>query len=146
MSNAQMPNAEPSVAPNRLSEIWGSLEKIKIPGLDMNIILDTSRKDVEALIEANERVYRTADELARRQLEQFSVAINEWQDRTRNVMTGRAAADRAHEARHGLERLLADLREVADLVAKSNEEIASILQNRAKDSVAEFRARFNLKS
>src|SRR3982750_1126855 len=51
------------------------LEQLKMPGIDMAAILESRRKDVEALVEANKSAYEAMQAIARKQTEMMAESM-----------------------------------------------------------------------
>jgi phasin family protein len=128
-----------------LPDIRKIIDQLKVPGLDIKQLIESSRKDVEALVAANERAYSAMDTLARRQAELLTKTINEWQAGTKDLLTGKAAAKTASQqvdqAQQALERALGNMRDIAEFVAKSHEDVTGILNRRFQENMEDFKAR-----
>jgi phasin family protein len=128
-----------------LPDIRKIIDQLKVPGLDIKQLIESSRKDVEALVAANERAYGAMDTLVRRQAELLTKTINEWQAGTKDLLTGKAAAKTAarqvDQAQQALERALGNMREIAEFVAKAQEDVTGILNRRIQESRKDFKAR-----
>lgn len=131
--------------PPLFPDIRAIMEQLAVPGLDIKHLIESSRKDVEALVAANERAYASIDTLVRRQAELLTKSMNEWQSGTKDLLTGKAmaktAAERVDQAQQALEQALGNMREMAEFVAKSHEEVTGILNRRFKESMEDFKAR-----
>src|SRR5690242_6789629 len=55
------------------------VENFKLPGIDVNAIVESQRKDLEALAEANRQAYEGIKALAQRRNEILQEALQEWQ-------------------------------------------------------------------
>jgi len=119
------------------------LEKLKLPGIDVNGLVEARRKDVEALLAANQKAYQALDSLNRRQSEVLTAAMIGWNEGARELLTAgsaqTAASRSAERAKQAFSQAMADMRELADLAAKSTEEVTSILNKRMNDGLDEFR-------
>jgi phasin family protein len=137
-------NASKQVQPV-FPDIRAIIEQLKVPGLDIKHLIESSRKDVEALVAANERAYASTNTLVRRQAELLTKTMDEWQSGAKDLLTGKAmaktAAQRVDQAQQVLERALGNMREMAEFVAKSHEEVTGILNRRLKESMEDFNAR-----
>jgi hypothetical protein len=60
-------------------DITKILEQFKLPGMDINAILEARRKDVEALTQANQIAYESMQALAQREAEILQQTMAEWQ-------------------------------------------------------------------
>jgi len=142
-ASAAVTASKPLLPP--LPDIRTIIEQLKVPGLDIKHVIESSRKDVEALVAANERAYGAIDTLVRRQADLLAKTMNEWQAGTKDLITGKAAAKSASrqvdQAQQALGRALGNMREMAEFVAKSQEEVAGILNNRIKESMEDFKTR-----
>ena len=145
-----MAKATPAVTPGKqyippLPDVGKIIDQLKVPGLDIKQLIESSRKDVEAIVAANERAYNAMDTLVRRQADLLTKSINEWQSGTKDLLTGKAAAKTAtrqvDQARQALERALGNAREIAEFVAKSHEDVTGILNRRIQESVEDIRLR-----
>ena len=73
MTNTDMP----------FMDISKMMEQFKLPGVDMEKIMDAQRKDVEALMAANKHAYEGMQALAQRQAQILQETMTQWQ----NVMS-----------------------------------------------------------
>lgn len=117
------------------------LERFKIPGVDLPALVDAQRKNVEAL--ANQKAYSGALALAQRQAEIFEKTMQEWQH-TAKEMTSKSsventAAKQADLARKAIENAIGNMRELAEMAAKSQAEAYEVIGKRVKDGLEEFR-------
>ena len=69
MANPQMP----------IMDINQLMEQFKIPGVDVSAIMESRRKDIEALVAANRQAYEGMQKLGQRQAEMLRDAMAEWQ-------------------------------------------------------------------
>src|ERR1700694_6107676 len=61
-------------------ELGKLIEKFKLPGIDIAAIVESQRKDMEALAEANRQAYEGIKALAQRRNEILKAALVEWQE------------------------------------------------------------------
>lgn len=119
------------------------LSEYKVPGVDMDSILASQRKNIEAVTAANQlameglqAVIRRQAEIMRQSLEESSAMLNE-------VMAAGSPEDKAAKQadviKSAFERALANSRELAELLAKSNTEAAEVLNKRFSDSLDELK-------
>jgi phasin family protein len=118
------------------------LERFKIPGVDLPALMDAQRKNVEALREANQKAYSGAVALAQRQAEIFEKTMQEWQHTAKELTSKssveNAAAKQADLARKAIENAIGNMRELAEMAAKSQAEAYEVIGKRVKDSLEEF--------
>jgi phasin family protein len=118
------------------------LEQFKIPGIDMQAILEARRKDLEALAQANQIAYDNMQALARREAEILTQTMAEWQ----GAMAGMAGKSPAEVAAKGTElaaqafgRALANMRELAEMATKSQAQTYEVLNRRFQENLEELR-------
>ena len=124
-------------------DINSVIEKLKLPGVDVPSLVESRRKDVEALLDANEKAYEAIETLNRRQANLLAASLKEWNDGARELLTSgnaqTAASRTATRVQQAVSQAMYGMRELAELAAKSYEEVADILNKRANCGLEEFR-------
>ena len=64
------------MATDPFGDMRNMLAQFKMPGVDMAAILESQRKDVEALVEANKSAYEAMQAIARKQTEMMTESID----------------------------------------------------------------------
>lgn len=118
------------------------LEQFKVPGIDINAIIEARRKDVEALTQANQIAYESMQALARREAEILQQTMAEWQ----GAMASMAGKNPTELAAKGTElatqafgRALANMRELADMASKSQAQTYDVLNKRFQANLEDLR-------
>ncbi|PWC39703.1 phasin family protein [Azospirillum sp. TSO35-2] len=123
------------------SKLMGDL---KMPGLDMESILASQRKNIEAVTAANQLAFEGLQAVLRRQAELLRNATEEASSYVNQVISAgtpeEKAAKQADLVKAAFEKSLSNIRELSELVAKSNTEAAEILAKRVSDSLDEVKA------
>lgn len=118
-----------------LGDLGKLVEKFKVPGIDIGAIVDSQRKDMEALAEANKQAYEGIKALAKRRNEILQEALAEWQEAMKDA-TGKDAMSRnAERAKKGVQQAIANFRELADMEAQSRSKAWKVLQDRFQENV-----------
>ena len=132
MSNSGMP----------FVDVTKILEQFKLPGVDMQAILEARRKDLEALAQANQIAYDNMQALARREAEILHQTMAEWQ----GAMAGMAGKSPVELAAKGTElaaqafgRALGNMRELAEMATKSQAQTYEVLNRRFQENLDELR-------
>ncbi|MEO3434714.1 phasin family protein [Inquilinus sp. CAU 1745] len=106
----------------------------RMPGMDAEAVMTAQRKNVEALTAANQRAMEGMQEVARRHVEIMRRAV---EDMTASVAEFATAgtpeakvAKQADLTKASFERTLAGMRELSEMLAKSNAEAADIINRR----------------
>ena len=121
------------------------LGDVKIPGFDMSAMMDAQRKNIEALNAANQAAVQGMQAVAQRQAEILSQTINEVStiaQQLANASTNpqELTTKQAEIARKAFEQALANARELAEIVSKSNTEAFAIINKRVTESLQELKS------
>lgn len=118
------------------------LEQLQVPGVDVKSLADAQRKNVEALTQANQQAFAGLQALAARQAELLQAAAAGMQNAMQQMQSGNpgeAAGTQLELARRTFEKALADMRELAEIVSKSQAEAYQTLSKRFQESLEELR-------
>ena len=133
MANPQMP----------FMDINQLMEQFKIPGVDLGAMMEARRKDIEALVAANQQAYEGMQKLGQRQAEMLRDAMAEWQTASAQLMSGQTpsagAAKQAELGKQALERALANMRELAEMATTSQTQAWNLINQRFQENLEEFR-------
>lgn len=113
------------------------IQKFKVPGFDMAPIIESRRKDMEALVEANKSVYEAVQALARRQTEIMTETTQGIQDSAKGLAGG--GAPDAALVGNAYQKAIADMKELAEMVRKSQVDAMAGITARATQSVEEMK-------
>ena len=106
-------------------------------------IIESRRKDMEALVEANKATYEAMQALARRQTEILTQAMQEIQESAKALAAGGSAgADLAKQTelvRGGYQKALVDTKSLAEMARKSQTDAMDIITQRATQSLEEMK-------
>ncbi len=119
------------------------LGDVKIPGFDMQAIMDAQRKNIEALTAANQAAVQGMQAVAQRQAEILSQSMNEVSSVAQQLASAgnpqEMTAKQAELVRKAFEQALANMRELAEMVSKSNTEAFAIINKRVTESMQELK-------
>lgn len=115
-----------------------------IPNMDFSELASSQRKNMDAITQANKVAMEGMQAVARRQAEIMREAMEEVSKASQVMTTSSAnpqemSAKQAELARHSMERSMERLRELAEMVAKSNSEAFEVLQRRMSEALEEFK-------
>lgn len=129
------------------SEMFDELTKafagVELPGVNVSSVLETQRKNVEALSQANRRAFETAQAMLDRQMEMLKEAVTaaSWalSDLSATKSPTKAATKQGELLKQLVERALSNLREMTDIVTKANEDALKTIRKRVEESIKEIR-------
>jgi phasin family protein len=113
------------------------MSDFKLPGVDLATIMDREKKNIEALTKANRVAFQGWQALVHRQAEILQDSIK----RAVDTVQGEDAGTRRMDlAAHAFETALSNMRELAEMAAKSQKETFDIIRKRVEDNLAVLRA------
>jgi phasin family protein len=119
------------------------MEQFKIPGVDLGAMMEARRKDIEALVAANQQAYEGMQKLGQRQAEMLRDAMAEWQGASGKLMSGQSpradATKQAELGKQALERALANMRELAEMATTSQTQAWNVINKRFQENLEELR-------
>ena len=124
---------------NPFRDLTKTFEQFKMPGVDMTSFVDANRKDVEALVAANKITYEALQALARTQTDMLTQAMQGMQESTKGMLAGGASGaeggKHAEAAQRAWQKMLADMKVLAEMVQKAQAEATAGLTERAKENM-----------
>ncbi|MDM0107439.1 TIGR01841 family phasin [Variovorax sp. J22R24] len=103
-------------------------------------IVESGRKDLQALVQANEKSYQGLQAVVQRQTEMLKSSIEEWQ----GTVKGMAGTDPRENlakldamGKAAFKQALDDIRELSEMAAKSQSEAFDVVRRRIQDNVDE---------
>ncbi len=127
---------------NPFGDMTKLMQQFNVPGLDMAPIIESRRKDMEAIVEANKATYEAMQALARKQAEILTQNMQRIQDFAKGLATGGAGAiDPAKQAelvRRAYQKALTDMKDLAEMTRKSQVDVMAVITKRATQSMQEI--------
>ncbi len=118
-------------------------EQFKVPGVDTKALIESQRKNVEAMTTANRVALEGLQAIAQRQAEILRQAMEETTKVVRELaQPGQPAEKIAGQAalvKEAYELSLANMRELTEMSSKSNAEAADVLTHRFSASLEELK-------
>lgn len=137
-------NMTNETSPGNLSpfgDLTKMFEQFKLPGVDMSLMVDARRKDIEALVEANTRTFEAMQALARTQTDMLTQAMTGMQQAAKSMATGGAwMADpgiQAEGMRNAWQKMLGDMKGLAEMAQKTQADAVASMTQRATQSMQE---------
>jgi phasin family protein len=118
------------------------LKQFKLPGVDINALIATQRKDIEALAAANKQAYEGVQSLAKRQTEILRETMEAWQAAAKEL-AGKSLSEsveiRTELAKSALGKALGNMRELAEMATTSQTQVLDGIKKRAQENLAELK-------
>ncbi|MBL6598145.1 MAG: TIGR01841 family phasin [Alphaproteobacteria bacterium] len=129
--------------PFKMFDFQSMFNNAKIPGLDVEAILAAQKKNVEAMIGANQIVAEGYQAVAKRQAELAQTTLQETQARVTDLMTDASPegrmAKQAEMVKTGIEQASQSMHEVSEVLRKSQTEAFALIKRRMDESVDEIK-------
>jgi phasin family protein len=127
----------------KMFEMPKQMGDFKFAPVDMEGVVATQRKNIEALAQANQLAVESMQAIARRQSEIFRSMMEEASSAMREVMAAGSPEEKAARqteiVKDAFQRAVVNMRELAELVAKSQTEAMDVVQKRVADSLDEIK-------
>jgi phasin family protein len=129
---------------SKFADVSKLMSEFKLPGVDVESVLASQQKNIQALTAANQLAIEGFQAVVRRQSE----IVRQTMEQTSSMMTELMAAGspedkvakQADLVKLAFEKALSNARELAELVAKSNSEAAEVINKRVSESLEEVKA------
>lgn len=117
---------------------------LKMPSVGMDAMMDNQRKNMEALTAANQKFVQGMQAVARRQTEMLTQAIADMSDAAQQIAGAgdpqRMTAKQAELTRQSYEKTLVNMRELAEMINKSNTEAFEVINKRISEVLDELQS------
>jgi phasin family protein len=119
------------------------MKQYNIPNVDMDSLVASRKKDLEALTAANRVAFEGLQAVAKRQGEILQETMNGASKIVEAMSKAgspqEVAAKQAEIAKEGFEKALSNMRELAEMVTKANQEATSTINTRISASLDEIK-------
>ena len=111
------------------------IEKFQLPSVDIDALIDWQRRDMEALTEANRQASEGLKALVERRNEILRETLAEWQAAVKDATSAEAISKRAEAAKQGVQKAMANFRELSEMEAQSRNNAWKIVQERMQENM-----------
>jgi phasin family protein len=135
VSNDSKPTEKGGAGETPFFDFTKLMRQFRLPGVDFAALVDRERKNIEALADANRIAFEGWQHLVRRQAEIL-------QETMKKVVADAGQVDamkRADLAKEGFEKAVANMRELAEMAAKSQKEAFEVVRKRIEENVEGIR-------
>jgi phasin family protein len=133
---------------NAFGDLTKMLEQFKLPGVDTQEVVEARRKDIDALVQANQAVYEGMQALANKQGELLKTAMEDIQSAMKGTASGIGVGDPAKQgelARKAYEKVLGDMKDLAEIARESQTEAMAKITQRGTEHLDEVKKLMQLK-
>jgi len=119
------------------------MAEFKMPGVNMEHVVASQRRNLEALTAANQLAVQGFQAVTRRQAEILKQTLEQTSQAMREVMAAGSPEDKAARqtelAKEAFERAIANMRELAEMVTKAQTEANEVITKRVTESLDEVK-------
>jgi phasin family protein len=112
------------------------IEKFQLPNVDIDALIDWQRKDIEALTEMNRQASEGLKALVERRNEILRESLAEWQAAIKEATSTEAVSKRAEAAKQGMQKAIANFRELSEMEAQARTNAWKVVQDRMQENMA----------
>jgi phasin family protein len=129
---------------NGFFDVTKVIGDFRVPGIDVEAVVASQRKNIEALTQANQLAVEAVQTVLRRQTEIARSAMEEFSSMFRDFVQPNGSpedkiAKHAEYSKVVLEKGVANARELTELVTKANTEAFNVINKRVTESFDEVR-------
>jgi phasin family protein len=129
---------------SKFTDVSKLISEFKLPGVDVESALASQQKNIQALTAANQLAFEGFQAVARRQSEILRQSIEQTTAIVTELLAAGSPEDKVAKqtelVKSAFEKALANTRELAELVTKSNSEAADVINKRVSESLEELKA------
>ena len=119
-------------------------ERFTVPGIDTQALMESQRKNIDALVNANRKAAEGYANMMRRQGEIMSETMTAIQEAVGDLMKANSGKDLPKKQTELVEKTVGSafkhMRELADMAVSANSDAFKIMRDRASESIEELRA------
>ncbi len=126
-----------------MRQMQAAFGNYQIPNVDMSALAESQKKNMEALMKANEAAISGTQELLNRQAELFQEALKEAGDAVQNMGADadpkKAAAKQVELVQTAIEKALKNSTEISEMVRKTQSDVAETVNARVTEGLKEVK-------
>jgi phasin family protein len=117
------------------------MDQLKLPNIDLQAIIEGRRKDLEAIVKANEVALNGIKSVADKQAEMLQTVVGEIGTKLKNMaQDGSPSAKATEMAQQTIEKALGAMRTLAEANGQSQAQVLDVINTRVQQSIEEIRA------
>jgi phasin family protein len=117
------------------------MDQLKLPNIDLQAIMEGRRKDLEAIVKANEVALNGIKSVADKQAEMLQTVLGEIGTKLKSMAQDGSPSAKATEiAQQTIEKALGAMRTLAEANGQSQAQVLDVINTRVQQSIEEIRA------
>jgi len=116
------------------------MDQLKLPNIDLQAIIEGRRKDIEAIVKANEIALNGIKSVADKQAEMLQTVLGEIGTKLKSMaQDGSPSAKATEMAQQTIEKALGAMRTLAEANGQSQAQVLDVINTRVQQSIDEIR-------
>lgn len=120
------------------------MQDLKVPGIDVNALMEAQRKNIEAVTAANKAAIDGMQSVAKRQAEIMAQSFGEVSNLAQEFSASannpqEMGTKQAEIIKQAFDKALSNMRELAEMVSKTNTEAFEVMNKRFTESLEELK-------
>ena len=116
------------------------MDQLKLPNIDLQAIIEGRRKDIEAIVKANEIALNGIKSVADKQAEMLQTVLGEIGTKLKSMaQDGNPSANATEMAQQTIEKALGAMRTLAEANGQSQAQVLDVINTRVQQSIDEIR-------
>jgi phasin family protein len=116
------------------------MDQLKLPNIDLQAIIEGRRKDIEAIVKANEIALNGIKSVADKQAEMLQTVLGEIGTKLKSVaQDGSPSAKATEMAQQTIEKALGAMRTLAEANGQSQAQVLDVINTRVQQGIDEIR-------
>jgi phasin family protein len=131
-----------STAAGLFGDFTKLIEQFKLPGIDLNAVMEARRKDIGALAAANRTALEGIQSLSQKQAEILRSTMDQLQSLVKQMTTtGNATSAGTREVvQQALQKTFESMRDLAETAYKSQSDAFAVVNHRVQENIQEVKA------
>ena len=115
------------------------IEQFKLPGIDLNALMEARRKDIDALAAANRTALEGIQSLNQKQAEILRATMDQLQSIVKTAAGSATSASTGEIVQQALQKAFLSMRELAEVAYKSQSDAFAVVSQRARENIQEVK-------
>ena len=115
------------------------IEEFKLPGIDLNALMEARRKDIDALAAANRTALEGIQSLNQKQAEILRATMDQLQSIVKTAAGSATSASTGEIVQQALQKAFLSMRELAEVAYKSQSDAFAVVSQRAQENIQEVK-------
>jgi len=121
-------------------DLYKIMDQLKLPNIDLQAIIEGRRKDIEAIVKANEIALNGIKSVADKQAEMLQTVLGEIGTKLKSMaQDGSPSAKATEMAQQTIEKALGAMRTLAEANGQSQAQVLDVINTRVQQSIDEIR-------